>query len=68
MATKRKATATEAPAPLPLAEDPVPEVRCVNCGAPAVWRTTNPGAVSVDFCDRCGARTYPGLEPWLEGL
>lgn len=32
---------------------------CVNCGRPAAWRTTNPGAEAVDYCEACGLGAYP---------
>lgn len=54
MATKKKA-----PPP------PVEAVPCVNCSTPAVWITTNPGALKAGYCEACGQNTYPhgeGLE------
>ena len=32
---------------------------CANCGAPAVWRTTNPGANVTHYCQICAQKAYP---------
>ena len=41
---------------------------CSNCGAPAEYRETNPGAVPAMFCSACAGKVYPG-ESWkLEEL
>jgi hypothetical protein len=32
---------------------------CVNCGKPAVWKTTNPGADVAYFCDLHAQKAYP---------
>ena len=61
MATKKKAAAPEAPPEAPAA-------LCVNCGAPARWRTVGTGFVAVEYCDGCALRAYPGLGPQLGAL
>lgn len=41
---------------------------CANCGQPATYRTTNPGANVDFFCVRCASSVYPGEGPELEAL
>lgn len=41
------------------AVEPVEPPRCVNCGATATQRTTNPGADVNLYCDKCAGLSYP---------